>query len=143
LRAPVFAAGSLRVREAQGLPVRPPSTFADARFAPGLRPAHVDVPGRPVALIGVPSRCALRYSRSGRPVALIGVPSRCALRYSRSGRPVALIGVPSRCALRYSRSGRPVALMRVGGARLMGFPSAESLYNLRSEIVHGIVTLPA
>src|SRR5438876_9188406 len=51
LRAPVFAAVSLRLRESQALRVRPPSTFADARFAPRLRPAHVAVPGRPFALM--------------------------------------------------------------------------------------------
>ena len=44
-RAPVFAAVSLCSRDSQALPVRPPSTLADARFAPGLRPARMDVLG--------------------------------------------------------------------------------------------------
>ncbi len=39
------------------------------------------------ALVGLPSRCALRYSPLGRPCGVIGLPSRCALRYSPLGRP--------------------------------------------------------
>src|SRR5436190_17502220 len=57
----------------------------------------------------------------GRPCGgLIGLPSRCALRYSLLGPPGGLIGLPSRCALRYSLLGRPGGLMRRGLAHGTG-----------------------